>query len=72
MSQPTTTTKLSQKLEAMERSRAWLGRQLGVTRETANAWVAGREAVPISRQAQIAIFLGVKASDYFDSEGFAV
>jgi hypothetical protein len=56
----------------MERSRGWLGRQLKVSRQAANAWVAGREECPKARQAQIALTLGIQASEYFDAEGFAV
>lgn len=64
-------TLLATLLQEQNRSQAWLGRKLRVSRQTIFLWVGRKEPVPTARQAQIAVTLGVKAVDYFDTEGYA-
>lgn len=71
MSNPTTVTKLARKLEEMDRSGGWLAKQLRVSRQVVSAWCRRDEVCPKARRAQIALTLGIQASDYFDADGFA-
>lgn len=48
-----------------------LARKLRVARQSLSPWLHGGEPTPRARQAQIAVTLGIKAADYFDSNGFA-
>jgi len=64
-------TKVAVRLEAMERSQAWLARKLGVTRQTIGAYVRGADRCPPARQAQIATIVERKPSELFDGDGYA-
>lgn len=69
----TPTTKIAKVLEESGRSRAWLGKKLGVSRQTVAAWFRGEEACPTSRQAQIYLFLEITPPrGFFDRDGFAI
>lgn len=66
-------TRIAKRLDELERSQAWLGRKLGVKRQTVGEWVRGDTACPVARQAQIKIFLEMMPAAYlFDADGFAV
>jgi hypothetical protein len=54
-----------------ERSAAWIGRRLNVTKQQAARWLAGTEQCPRRRQAQIAYHLETTAQ-LFDADGMAV
>lgn len=64
-------TKLAALLKAEEWSFTRIGLELGVTRIAVAGWVKGRDKTPRRRQAQLAIKLGIRVSDYFDTDGFA-
>ena len=68
------TTKLAALLEKQDRTAAWLGRQLDVTRQQAAAWVNGRQPCPDRRRAQIITILGIhpQHGSFFDSDGVAL
>lgn len=65
-------TQLQYRLVAMERSQGWLARKLRVKPQTIGGWLRAEEPTPRSRQAQIALTLGIQAVDYFDRRGFAI
>lgn len=47
------------RLQAKERSQAWLARQLGVKRQLISLWVYDRQPFPAARRAQIAALLDI-------------
>lgn len=58
-------------LAAQGVKQADLARKLRITRQSLNPWLRSEEPVPPARAAQIAVILGIKAADYFDTDGFA-
>lgn len=65
-------TLIAKQLEDEGRSQAWLARKLRVSRQTMGAWLRAEEPCPLSRQAQIATHLNVKAAAFFDRKRFAI
>lgn len=58
--------------EADGRNIKWLADRLGVTRQMAGQWVAGRQPIPRRRQAQILLHLeSVGVANLFDEDGYA-
>lgn len=58
-------------LRERDRSGQSFARQLGVERQTFNAWARAAEPVPPRRQAQIAVLLFKRPKDLFTSQGYA-
>jgi hypothetical protein len=69
-----TPKRLAKRLSDEGRSYAWLGKKLGVTRQTVGIWLRGEEPCPVARQAQINVILEITAKEpgYFDSRGYAL
>jgi DNA-binding transcriptional regulator YdaS (Cro superfamily) len=47
------------RLDAAERSQAWLARRLGVSRSLVNQWMLGRVAIPTERRQQVIDVMGI-------------
>lgn len=58
-------------LHERERNGASFARQLGVERQTMNAWLRAAEPVPRRRQAQIAVLLHRRPKELFTGQGYA-
>lgn len=56
-------TRAAKRLEAEERTQAWLARRVGVSKQLVNMWVLGRIPTPAHRLEQVAAILDVTVEE---------